>query len=29
MVKHFCDICGQEITNRYEASRFKVKKEVD
>ena len=28
MVKHYCDICGQEITNHDEASWFKVKKEV-
>ena len=27
MVKHFCDICGQEIKGE-DASRFKVKREV-
>ena len=28
MVKHFCDICGKEITSHGAASWFKVKKEV-
>ena len=28
MVKHFCDICGQEITDLDKACHFKVKKEV-
>ena len=28
MVRHFCDICGQEITDHANASRYKVKREV-
>lgn len=28
MTKEFCDICGKEITNRSEASEFKLKKRV-
>ena len=28
MIKHYCDICGQEIKNRQDASWFKVKREL-
>ena len=28
MTKEFCDICGGEITNWSEASKFKLKKRV-
>ena len=28
MTKEFCDICGEEITNWSEVSKFKIKKRV-
>ena len=28
MTKEFCDICGKEITNWSEVSKFKIKKRV-